>query len=514
MNHWIIAPVILPAVLAPLLVLIARHSLGLQRALSLPGVAALLAIAVALVAGASDGTTEVYEVGNWPAPFGIVLVLDRLSALMVLLTALLALAVLIYAILTGWDSRGRNFHPLYQFQLMGICGAFLTGDAFNLFVFFEVLLIASYGLMVHGGGPMRLRSGVQYVVINLAGSTLFLFALGTLYGVTGTLNMADMAVKVRELPAGDEALLRAGALLLLVVFAIKGALVPIHFWLPGTYANAPAPVAALFAIMTKVGAYAILRVYTVVFGGEAGPYAWLAADWLLPAAILTVAVGMLGVLGSRNLMRMVAFATIGSVGTLQIAIALFTPEATVAALYYLVHSTFATGALFLVADLVLERRGDDAGELRTAPAIPYAGLIAALFFTAAIGMTGMPPLSGFIGKLLVLESAQDAAAMPVIWTTILVTSLIAIVGFARAGSTLFWKPAALAAQGASSRPELGPVPAIAGPAMVTGALLAAMVLLAVLAGPATGYLEATAAQLYDPSGYIEAVLKLAEGDQG
>ena len=508
MNHWIIAPVILPAVLAPLLVLVARHSLSLQRALSLPGVVALLAIAVALVVGASDGDTEVYEVGNWPAPFGIVLVLDRLSALMVLLTAILALAVLAYAVLTGWDSRGRNFHPLYQFQLMGICGAFMTGDIFNLFVFFEVLLIASYGLMVHGGGPMRLRAGVQYVVINLAGSTLFLFALGTLYGVTGTLNMADMAMRVRELPAGDEALLRAGGLMLLVVFAIKGALVPIHFWLPGTYANAPAPVAALFAIMTKVGAYAILRVYTLVFGGEAGTTAWLAADWLLPASILTLILGMLGVLGSRNLMRMIAFATIGSVGTLQIALALFTPEATVAALYYLIHSTFSTAALFLVADLILERRGGDGGELRAAPSIPYSGLIAALFFTAAIGMTGMPPLSGFIGKLMVLGSAQDSAQMPLIWTSILATSLIAIVGFARAGSTLFWKAAAVDGAAASSAIDYGPPPPIAGPAVVTAILLAAMVLLAVFAGPVTGYLEATAAQLYDPSGYIDAVLGL------
>ncbi|MEX0760599.1 MAG: proton-conducting transporter membrane subunit, partial [Tistlia sp.] len=260
MNHWIVVPVILPAMLAPLLVLAVRHSLTLQRVFSAVGTAALVAVSLGLALRAAGGGPEIYELGNWPAPFGIVLVLDRLSALMLLLTGLLAAAVLTYAISSGWDARGRHFHPLFQFQLMGVNGAFLTGDLFNLFVFFEVLLIASYGLMLHGGGAERLKAGVQYIVVNLAGSTLFLFAVGTIYAVTGTLNMADLAVKVQQVAPGDEALLRVGALLLLVVFAVKAALVPLHFWLPGTYANAPAPVAALFAIMTKVGAYSIIRV--------------------------------------------------------------------------------------------------------------------------------------------------------------------------------------------------------------------------------------------------------------
>ncbi|MEX0924235.1 MAG: monovalent cation/H+ antiporter subunit D [Rhodovibrionaceae bacterium] len=505
MNHWIIAPIVLPAILAPFLVLATRHSLRLQRTFSVAGTFALAAIALALTVAAAGGATEVYEVGNWPGPFGIVLVLDRLSALMVLLTGLLAVAVVVYAVGSGWDARGRNFHPLFQFQLMGICGAFLTGDAFNLFVFFEVLLIASYGLMIHGGGPMRLRAGVQYVVINLAGSTLFLFALGTLYGVTGTLNMADMALKVRELAPGNEALLRVGGLLLLIVFAIKSALVPIHFWLPGTYANAPAPVAALFAIMTKVGAYAILRVYTLVFGAEAGANAWLAADWLLPAALLTLALGMIGVLGSRSLMRLIAFSVIGSVGTLLVALSLFTPESTVAALYYLIHSTLATAALFLIADLILERRAIGGDLLHPAPSFPQAGVIAALFFAGAIGMTGMPPLSGFVGKLLVLDAARGADSMALIWTVILVTSLLAIVGFARAGSTLFWKSSAVTGEDDRAGETL-PKAASFVPMAVTVTLLSAMVLLAVLAGPTTSYLEATARQLYDPSGYIEAVL--------
>jgi len=485
MNHWIIAPIVLPAMLAPLMVFAIRHDLNLQWLFSMAGTVALASIAVALTVAASTGTIEVYELGNWPAPFGIVLVLDRLSAMMVMLTAALAACVLVYAVVSRWDMKGRHFHPLFQFQLMGICGAFLTGDAFNLFVFFEVLLIASYGLMIHGGGAMRLRAGVQYVVINLAGSTLFLFALGTLYAVTGTLNMADMAVRVRDLAPGDEALLRVGALLLLMVFALKAALVPIHFWLPGTYANAPAPVAALFAIMTKVGAYAILRTYTL----------------LMPAALLSLVIGIVGVLGTGTLMRLVAFSVIGSMGTLMIAIALFTPQATVAALYYMLHSTLAAAALFLIADLVVTRRGNMGDRLIPGPPISQGGPIAALFFAAAIGMAGMPPLSGFIGKLMTLDAARHSAEMEVIWTAILATSLLAIVGFARAGSVLFWKVST------ETNPIEVSTPSVTLPIAVAMVPIAAMVLLAVLAGPVTSYLGATATQLYDPTPYIDAVLK-------
>ena len=224
MGHWIVAPVVLPAFLAPLIVLWMRFDLRSQRVFSVAGMTALVALAITLAVSASTNAPEVYRLGNWEAPFGIVLVLDRLSALMLLLTSVLGLAVVLYAIGSGWDKRGWHFHSLMQFQMMGINGAFLTGDAFNLFVFFEVLLIASYGLMIHAGGEARLKAGVQYVVYNLAGSTLFLFALGTIYAVTGTLNMADLAVRAAEIPVEDSALLRVGAMLLFLVFAVKAAL--------------------------------------------------------------------------------------------------------------------------------------------------------------------------------------------------------------------------------------------------------------------------------------------------
>ena len=213
MNHWIIVPVVLPALVAPFIVAAARHDIVLQRVIGIAACSALLSVAIGLYVLAGDGGIRPYALGDWPPPFGIVLVLDRLSALMVLLTAVLALVVAVYAA-QGWDRRGRHFHALFQFQLMGLNGAFLTGDLFNLFVFFEVLLIASYGLMLHGAGARRIGEGLKYVAINLAGSTLFLFAVGLLYALTGTLNMADLAVKVAQVPPSDLALLRLGAALL------------------------------------------------------------------------------------------------------------------------------------------------------------------------------------------------------------------------------------------------------------------------------------------------------------
>lgn len=499
MNHWIIAPVVLPAVLAPLIVLAMRHDLLLQRVFSLAGTLALGLIAAGLLHTASVNPPEVYFLGDWPAPFGIVLVLDRLSALMVALTAALALAVQLYAVATAWDTRGRHFHALFQFQLMGLCGAFLTGDAFNLFVFFEVLLIASYGLMIHSGGKTRLRAGVQYITYNLVGSTLFLFALATIYSVTGTLNMADLAGKVALLPEGEAALIRVAGVLLILVFAVKGALVPLQFWLPATYAHAPGPVAALFAVMTKVGAYATLRLYTLVFPPDTPATGALFADLLLPAALVTLAIGAIGVIGASTLARLVAFATIASMGTLFIAIAQFTPEATAAALYYMIHSTLAGAAMFLVADLVADRRAHD-GLHRALPPIAQGGLIGGLFLAGAIAMAGMPPLSGFVGKLLVLDATRGAQ-MGLIWSTVLITSLITILGFARAGSTLFWKAHAPVGVGFGEMPEHR-TEALSF-AMVF-ALLAGLAALTIFAGPVMDYTQATAAELFDRNAYIAA----------
>lgn len=494
MGHWIIAPVVLPALVAALMVITMRGDLLLQRVAAVTAILALNGIGVALVWAATVHGPEAYFLGDWPAPFGIVLVLDRLSAMMVALLAALALAVVLYSIGSGWDAKGAHFHPLLQFLLMGIGGAFLTGDAFNLFVFFEVLLIASYGLMVHAGGGTRTRAGIQYIAFNLVGSSLFLFALALLYGVTGTLNMADLAQKLPNLPAGDTALLRVAAVMLIMVFAIKGALVPLQFWLPGTYANAPGVVAAMFAVMTKVGAYATLRFGTLVFPADLPATGDLLSSLVLPAGLVTLAVGAVGVLGATTLPRLVAFGGIASMGTAFVGIGAFTPQTTGAALYYILHSTLATAVLFLVADLVTRRRVHARLD-RTAPPMAQSGLIAALYLAAAVAMAGMPPLSGFIGKLLILDAFRAQA--PLVWGVILCSSFLMILGYARAGSLIFWKTAPLDAEPQPPRAEGLAFSAVFG-------LLAALVALTVLAGPITGWLAETAATLHAPEGYIAA----------
>jgi multicomponent K+:H+ antiporter subunit D len=512
MSHWIIAPVVLPALLAPFIVLAARFHIGIQRALSTAGVLALIAVSAGLAWTASDGTVTLYQLSDWAAPFGIVLVADRLSTMMVLLTSVLALFVLLYAIGSKWDARGWHFHALFQFQLMGINGAFLTGDLFNLFVFFEVLLIASYGLMIHAGGNARLRAGVQYVLFNLIGSTLFLFALGSIYAETGTLNMADLAQRVALIDPAETVGIRIAAVLLLLVFAIKAALVPLHFWLPSSYAEAPAPVAALFAIMTKVGAYAIIRVYTLIFAPDLEVTAGLHDVWLLPAALISLTIGMVGVLAAKKLDRLIAFSVIGSMGMVMVSISLFNEGGIAAALYYIIHSTLAAAALFLITDLV--RHGRANLELVPQPSITGAPLTAALFFAGAIAMTGLPPLSGFLGKLLVLDAAFDTTLVVWIWAVVLISSLISVVGFARAGSVVFWK-----AKSIPHPEDAAPDEAPSALSYVSvGGLIALLALHTVFAGQLHGYATTTSKQLFAPTDYISTVVdtpgKLSKPKEG
>ncbi|WP_396594492.1 monovalent cation/H+ antiporter subunit D [Brevundimonas sp. R86498] len=500
-SWWVVASLILPAVMAAGILLLFRHNLVLSRLASIASGLGLLVVAVVLLMEANGGTIQSYALGNWRAPFGIVLVLDRLSAMMLLLTAVLGLAVLLYAIATGTDRKGWHFHPLFQFQLLGLNGAFLTGDLFNLFVFFEVLLIASYGLMLHGQGATRLKAGVQYVIINLVGSTLFLVAVGLLYGVTGTLNMADLAVRVSAAPAGDQGLIAASLLLLTIVFGLKAALVPLHFWLPGTYAATSGAVAALFAIMTKVGAYSIIRTHTLILGEGAGALAFVAGPWLLPAALLTILVGFIGLLAARGLRDMAAWAVVGSMGTLLSAVSVFTPEAMGAALYYVLHSTLAGAALFLVVDLIASRRAQHDDAIRLAPRFSQIEILSALFFLAAIATVGLPPLSGFVGKLLILDGVRGSPDAVWIWSVILLTTVIGVIAFARAGSMVFWKSA-------SAVGELTALPQRqSGVSLAAAAgLIMALSALTVLAGPVTRYTAATAEQLFNPAGYIHAVL--------
>lgn len=497
--HLAIAPVVIPALAAPIALLVMRRKRRLGVGISFVSCAAMLVAALVLLSASADGTIRTYELGNWPAPFGIVLVVDRLSAIMLTLAATLSLIAMLHGVLTRADRKGWHFHPLFQFQMLGLNGAFLTGDLFNLFVFFEVLLIASYGLMLHGQGPARLKAGVQYVVVNIVGSSLFLIALGLLYALTGTLNMADMGLRVAAIGPEDQGLLRVAALLLVSVFGLKAALVPLHLWLPRTYAVSTPAVAALFALMTKVGVYSIIRVVPQVFGDDAGAAAWAPAPWLLPAAILTAIIGFAGVFVARNLSEQAAYAVIGSTGTLLIAVAGWQVDTLGAALYYLVHSTLAGAALFLVADVVARRRASFADKASPGPVFAQRQTVGLLFMAAAIAATGLPPLSGFIGKLLILESVADTGGWGWAWGAILATTLIGVIGFARTGSAVFWK---------ESEPTDGAEPArVARTDMIAPiAAIVMLVGLSVGAGWATAYATDAAAQVLDPAASVRAVL--------
>lgn len=499
MNPLVIAPVLTPLLAGIVLLALEPARLGARRALGLAAVAAQVGLAVAVARAVSDGDILVYAVGDWPAPFGIVLVADRLAAWMLVVTSLLAWFALLHAA-RGGDAAGRHFHVLFQLQLFGLNGAFLTGDLFNLFVFFEILLLASYGLLLHGGGRRRVRAGLHFVVVNLAGSTLFLFAAGALYGVLGTLNMADLAVKVAAMSPENAPLVRAAGLLLFGVFALKAALLPFHLWLPAAYAHASAAVAALFAIMTKVGAYGILRVHTLIFGSGAGRAADLLEPWLLPLALATLAAGTLGAVASTHLRRQIAYLVVASVGSLLMAFGLSNAAGIAAGLYYLPHATFAAAALFLLADAISRQRGALDDRLEPGPAVTHPGLLGGLFLFGAVAVAGLPPLAGFLGKFLTLRAALDHSLLSWIMGAALTAGLLGAITLARAGSLLFYR-----ALPAANATEPSPAPLQETMAAIGLLLLGAGLTLG--AGPAYDQTRAIADQLLQPQHYIEAVLR-------
>jgi len=495
MQHLIVFPVVLPLVAGILLLYQRQGLVRYKRAVSVVATVLLLFVTIALLRQADSGEITYYALGDWQAPFGIVLVLDRLSALMLLVTAVLAIGAVVFAC-AGDDEKGSNFHGLFQWQLLGINGAFLTGDLFNLFVFFEVLLLASYALLLHGGGKARIQASVHYVVLNLAGSSLFLIAVGILYGATGTLNMADMAIRVAELPEERDGLVTAGALMLLVVFGLKAAILPLYFWLPKAYASAPAPVAALFAIMTKVGIYAILRVYSLIFGESAGGLEALEHPWVWWLSLATLAAAGVGVMAARDLRLLVAYLVLVSVGTLLAGIGMRTPQAVSALLYYLIHTTLITGGLFLLAEMIGLQRGKAGTRLVKGRPMVQGAALAMLFFIGAIAVAGVPPFSGAFGKALMLNAAEGNQRLW-LWPLLLLSSLASLVALSRAGSTLFWRSHRGNTSGTAlpRRQWFGVV-----------WLLSAAPLLVALAGPVSSYTQATADQLANPKVLIRTLL--------
>ncbi len=494
MSHWLIAPILIPLLGGILQAFMGYAPISLRRTLALASTVLLLVSTLVLLSMAADGSLRIYAFGNWAPPFGIILVLDRLAALLLVMTAVLALFCHLFSI-GGSDEGNRQFHALFLFQLMGLNIAFLTGDLFNLFVAFEVLLIASYGLLMHGGGTARTVPGLHYVVLNLAGSAIFLIAIGMIYSVTGTLNMADLARVIPTLAGEGLNLVQAGGMMLLVVFGLKAALLPLCFWLPKAYAKATAPVAALFAVMTKVGIYAILRVYLLVFGQDAGALANLGMDWLFPLALATLAMGIVGALGSDNLKTLIAWQVIISVGTLLAPVAVGSPAAISAALFYLISTTWTVAGLFLVAELVSQQRGSAADKIVTAPKMHNRTLLSVLFLLGAVAAVGIPPLSGFFGKVLILQAVTDEPQMPWLWGVVIVGSFFSLIAYSRAGSIVFWRTV----DGHIEEP-----PRLAGNVRAaTGALIGLSLVIVALAGPISAYTDATAEQLRDRTAYLQ-----------
>jgi len=494
MNHWLTAPVLIPLLGGILQAFMGYAPISLRRTLALATNVLMLVSAIVLLLMANDGSYRIYAFGNWQPPFGIVLVLDRLAALMLIMTAILALFCHLFSI-GGADEGNRQFHGLFLFQLMGLNIAFLTGDLFNLFVAFEVLLIASYGLLMHGGGTARTVPGLHYVVLNLIGSAVFLISVGMIYSVTGTLNMADLAVKVSQVSGEGLSIVKAGGMMLLVVFGLKAAILPLCFWLPRAYSKATAPVAALFAVMTKVGIYAILRVYLLIFGDDAGELANLGMDWLFPIALATLAMGVIGALGSGTLKTLVAWQVIISVGTLLAPIALGSEAGLSATLFYLLSTTWTVGGLFLVSELVANQRGSAKDRIITAPKMQSRTFLSVLFLVGAVAAAGLPPLSGFFGKVLILQSAESGTEMAWLWSVLLTGSFLTVIAYSRAGSIVFWRTV----DGHLNKPE----PLNGRVSVAAGALTALAIVMVVLAGPIMAYTDATAAQLHNSDAYIE-----------
>ena len=526
LNHLIIAPILLPLVASALLLLLDERRRMAKNAIALATLLAVLVISVALllqtvrVGISGDSATRVYLIGDWTAPFGIVLVADWLSDLMIVLTAIIALAAFVYA-LARWDRAGPRFQALFLLQIMGLNGAFLTGDLFNLFVFFEILLAASYGLLLHGSGAERIKAGLHYVAINVGASLLFLIGVALIYGVTGTLNMADLATIIPGVVGGDLALLQSGFAVLGIAFLLKAGMWPLGFWLPRTYAAAVPPAAAVFALLSKVGIYALLRVYLLLFGTEVGWAGNFGEEWLLFGGIATVAYGTLGVLAARTLSRVAGFCVIISSGTLLASIGAGEGTSLSPLLFYMVSSTLGLSAFYLLLELV-ERREAEAGiqaivepvfedeytgtiaepeEEEVGIVIPATiALLGGAFAFCALLLAGLPPLSGFIAKFAIIHNllnlGQDVSAAVWIFVFLLIGSGLAIlIATTRAGIDLLWEP--------SDKPQ---PPLRIAEAVPVGALLAVCLGLMVFASPVMRYMERTSLSLQDRQGYINAVL--------
>jgi multicomponent K+:H+ antiporter subunit D len=521
-QHLVILPILLPLLCGAILVPFTQGRYRAKLALGFASVLAQLATACALMWHADGGAWNegigVYLAANWAAPFGIALVADRLSAAMLLLTSVLAGASLCFAI-PRWGRTAVHFHALFQFLLMGINGALLTHDLFNLFVFFEVMLAASYGLVLHGYNAERLRASMQYIAINLAAALMFLIGTALIYATTGTLNMADLSLRIAAMAPADIGLLKLGFSVLVLAFLVKSAMWPLGFWLPTTYAAASPPVAVMLVLMTKIGAVVILRLWLLMFGPDAGAAAHFGYDALVWGGMATIVFGAAGMLSADRAGRMAGYSAIVSSGTLLAVIGYGQPALVTAGLYYLVGSTLAVAALLLLIELIDRIRTpgsamlaltmeawavEDAPDEPRGKGVPAAMAFLSLAFAAcALMIAGLPPLSGFIAKFsmfhALLNPAPGSAPIGttgwVLMALVFVSGLIAIISMLRFGVRTFWAAEIL------QPPHLR----VAEVAPVAGLLLLSLGM-TVQARPLFDYLQRASADVHAPGKYVRRVL--------
>lgn len=523
-HHLLIVPVLLPIATGALLLFYDERYRRFKSSISLASIGLLVFTAILLIERAVEVSpnAEVYVLGNWRPPFGITLVLDRLSALMVFLASLLGAASIIFS-LVHWQKAGPHFHSLMQFMIAGVNGAFLTGDLFNLFVFFEVMLTASYALALHGSGQARIRAGMHYVVINLVASSFFLIGTALIYGVMGTLNMADLAMKLSTLPVEDCIIFETGAAILGLAFVIKAGMWPLNFWLTPTYSAAAAPVGASFAILSKVGIYVILRLTLLIFGVQNKEFAGFGNDILFYGGLVTLIFGFIGVLASQALCRLASYSVLVSSGTVLTAIGTGNSSLTAGVLFYIISSTLSLAAFFLLVELV-ERSQDTAANVLAVTMEVYGedeedeedevgtclpatlAFLGACFGITAILIIGMPPFSGFVAKFMMITGVfnPDGINMDnyipamrdwVFVIFVILSGFAALIAMTRTGIRTFWA----SIEGKIPRVQIIEFAPVAG-------LLGLCLILTIAAGPVANYLATTADELHNPSDYIGSVL--------
>ncbi len=493
MNSLIVLPILLPLLVGASCVVVWRY-VAAQRILTLAGSIVYLAVAVVLLERVANQGIQAVQKGDWIAPFGITLVADMFSAIMVATTGVVTLVIVVYSL--GTMDRGREaygYYPLFNILIMGVSGAFLTGDIFNLFVWFEVLLISSFVLLALGGERAQLEGAIKYVTLNLVASAFFLAAVGILYAMAGSLNMADLSQRLGDVP--QPGLVTTLAILFLVAFGIKGAIFPLFFWLPASYHTPPVAVSAIFGgLLTKVGVYALIRVFTLLFLNNVD-YTHTIILW---AGGITMVTGVLGAVAQYEFRRLLSFHIVSQIGYMVMGLGFFTPLALAGTVFFIVHNIFVKTNLFLVSGVAHRFHGTFdlkklGGLYRSHP------WVAMLFLLSAFSLAGVPPLSGFFGKLVLIKAGLNIGQF-VLVAAALGVSLLTLFSMTKIWAEAFWKP--LPAETAVNPPGNG-MALMLGP-IVTLAVLA--VVMGVAAGPFFDLAQEAGNQLTNPEPYIRAVL--------